>query len=94
MTNAEFLLSEKEKEIRQKFIDVVVEESGGNDAALLATRLLARGHAWISDCEKKCARRLEYHIAKLTLLANSLLEHESLDGPQVKALLGVSKPNK
>ena len=48
----------------------------------------------ISDCEKKCARRLEYHIAKLTLLANSLLEHESLDGPQVKALLGVSKSNR
>ena len=69
LTNAEFLLSEKEKEIRQKFIDVVVEESGGNDAALLATRLLARGHAWISDCEKK-----EY-VAKTNDAMRKLVQH-------------------
>ena len=53
LKNAEYLLSTKEKEIRRNFIDLARENDGGRDAALLATRLLARGHAWISDYEKK-----------------------------------------
>ena len=53
LKNAEYLLSTKEKEIRRSFIDLARENDGGRDAALLATRLLARGHAWISDYERK-----------------------------------------
>ncbi|MEH6556929.1 MAG: ATP-dependent zinc metalloprotease FtsH [Oceanicoccus sp.] len=42
----------------------------------------------MSNCEKKCTQRLQQYSTSLTLLAESLLEHESLDGAEVKALLG------
>ena len=83
LTNAEFLLSEKEEEIRRAFIQIVKDDNGGSDAALLATRLLARGHAWISDCEKKeyvgdatkdAMRKLVHHSFAYDLSSNESCE--------------------
>ncbi len=48
----------------------------------------------ITTCEKTCTQRLQNHSASLTLLAEALLEHESLDGAELNTLMNSANPGK